>query len=44
MSAPKKNVAYMKPEEPSFLKSFKAKVGYKEPASLGKWCAQYLAV
>ena len=35
MSVPSKNVAYVKPGEPSFLKAFKAKVGYKEPATVG---------
>ena len=29
-------MAYIKPAEPSFLKSFKEKVGYKEPANIGE--------
>ena len=36
MSIPSRNVAFTKPEEPSFLKKFKAKVGYKEPATIGE--------
>ena len=35
--APRKNVAYNKPHEPAFLKAFKAKVGYKEPATVGEF-------
>ena len=35
--APRKNVAYTKPHEPAFLKAFKTKVGYKEPASVGEF-------
>lgn len=33
-SAPKRNVKFNKPEDPSFLKAFKSKVGYKEPDSI----------
>jgi len=35
MAAPSRNIAYVKQEEPSFLKAFKAKVGYREPATVG---------
>lgn len=28
---PKRNVAFIKPEEPSFLKKIKQDIGYKEP-------------
>ena len=35
MAVPSRNVAYKKPEEPSFLKAFKSKVGYREPATVG---------
>ncbi len=31
-----KNVSWSKPQEPSFLKAFKDKVGYKEPATIGE--------
>ena len=31
MAVPRRNVAYNKPAEPSFLRAFKQKVGYKEP-------------
>jgi len=34
MSAPKRNVAYTKPSEPSFLKAFKERVGYKAPDTI----------
>ena len=34
MAAPKRNVKFDKPEDPSFLKAFKSKVGYKEPDSI----------
>jgi len=34
--APRNNVAYSKPQEPAFLKAFKSKVGYKEPATIGE--------
>lgn len=34
MSIPSRNVAFTKPDEPAFLKKFKAKVGYKEPATI----------
>lgn len=36
MSAPNRNVAWIKQQEPSFLKAFKAKVGYREPDTIGK--------
>ena len=36
MSAPNRNVAWIKPQEPSFLKAFKNKVGYREPDTIGK--------
>ena len=36
MSIPSRNVAFTKPDEPSFLKKFKAKVGYKAPATIGE--------
>lgn len=29
---PKRNVAFIKPEEPNFLKKIKQEIGYKEPA------------
>ncbi|XP_064394847.1 uncharacterized protein KIAA1143-like isoform X2 [Halichondria panicea] len=32
--APSKNVTWTKPQEPTFLKAFKDKVGYKEPVSI----------
>lgn len=28
---PKRNVAFIKPEEPNFLKKIKQDIGYKEP-------------
>lgn len=28
---PKRNVAFIKPEEPNFLKKIKQEIGYKEP-------------
>ena len=31
MSNRKRNVAFLKPEEPDFLKRMKAEIGYKEP-------------
>ncbi|XP_065913190.1 uncharacterized protein KIAA1143 homolog isoform X3 [Dysidea avara] len=34
MSAPKRNVAYTKPGDPSFLKAFKERVGYKAPDTI----------
>ena len=34
MAAPKRNVAYNKPSEPSFVRAFKRKVGYKEPETI----------
>lgn len=34
MAAPRRNVAYSKPAEPSFLRAFKQKVGYKEPETI----------
>ena len=36
MSAPSRKVAWIKPQEPSFIQAFKAKVGYKEPDTIGK--------
>ena len=30
-------MAFSKPEEPSFLREFKAKVGYREPATVGRF-------
>ena len=32
--APKRNVKFTQPEVPSFLKKFKERVGYKEPANI----------
>ena len=32
--ASKRNVKYIEQEEPSFLKKFKERVGYKEPANV----------
>ncbi|VDP20807.1 unnamed protein product [Soboliphyme baturini] len=32
MSRSKQNVSYVKPEEPSFLKEIKQRVGYREPS------------
>lgn len=29
-------MTFIKPAEPSFLKAFKAKVGYKEPVGIGR--------
>lgn len=34
MAAPRRNIAYNKPAEPSFVRAFKQKVGYKEPESI----------
>lgn len=34
MAVPRRNVAYNKPAEPSFLRAFKQKVGYKEPETI----------
>ena len=34
MSAPRRNVAFTKPAEPSFLKAFKQRVGYKTPDTI----------
>jgi len=34
MSAPRRNVAFTKPAEPSFLKAFKQRVGYKAPDTI----------
>ena len=34
MSAPRRNVAFTKPSEPSFLKAFKQRVGYKNPDTI----------
>lgn len=31
MSNRKRNVAFLKPEEPDFLKRMKAEIGYKDP-------------
>ena len=36
MSAPNRKVAWIKPQEPSFIKAFKSKVGYREPETIGK--------
>ena len=30
----KRNITYIKPEEPSFLKRLKAEAGYKEPDTI----------
>ena len=34
MSAPRRNVAFNKPADPSFLKAFKQRVGYKNPDTI----------
>lgn len=39
---PKRNVAFIKPEEPNFLKKIKQEIGYKEPDTVEAKVCGYL--
>jgi hypothetical protein len=40
----KRNVTYMKPQEPSFLRKFKAEAGYKEADTVETKVSTFLSV